>query len=83
MARLTPATSTIPLVTGVATATALTGAAVLTVLHAGCEDPGAYRFDRAGVVELVGGCITAEDIPVTPGTEPEPGPRPLGDAVRP
>lgn len=87
MTRLTPAASTIPLVTGVATATVLSAAAVFTVLHAGCEHPGAYRFDggpsNRGVVELVGSCITPEDIPVAPGTGPAPDPRPLGEAVRP
>ncbi len=82
MTRLTPAASTIPLVTGIATATLLTGAAVFTVMHAGCESPGTYRT-HGGVVELVGSCITPEDIPVVPGTGPDPAPRPLGDAVRP
>lgn len=78
MARLHPAVGTIPLVTGIATATILSGAAVFTVVHAGCGEPGTYRV-REGVVELVGGCITPEDLPVTPGQHPDPAPRPLGE----
>ncbi|MDR7302710.1 hypothetical protein [Haloactinomyces albus] len=79
MARLTPASGTIPLVTGIATATVLSGAAVLTVVHAGCDEPGSYRMQH-GAVELVGGCISPEDIPVAPKPPAEPTPRPLGEA---
>lgn len=79
MARLTPAPATIPLITGIATATVLSGAAVFTVVHAGCDDPGTYRVQN-GVAELVGGCITPEDIPAAPESPSNPTPRPLGEA---
>ncbi len=69
MARLTSTAGMIPLVTGIATATALSGAAVLTVASAGCEDPGRYRV-RGGVVELVGGCVTRQDFPPAPVPDP-------------
>lgn len=78
MARLTSATGTIPLVTGIVTATALSGAAVFTVVGAGCDDPGRYR-PHGGVVELIGGCITREDLPVVPARQPDPAQRPLGN----
>ncbi|MFD0919181.1 hypothetical protein [Saccharopolyspora rosea] len=76
MTRLTPASGAFPLVTGIVAAAALSGAAVFAVLHSGCDDPGAYRA-HDGVVELVGGCLQPDDLPVTPKA---PGPvRPLGD----
>ncbi|RCW40011.1 hypothetical protein DFQ14_11394 [Halopolyspora algeriensis] len=80
MARLTPTPGAIPLATGIAMATVLSGAAVFAVVHAGCDNPGIYRV-HDGVVELVGGCITPEDIPVTPDDPPQPAPRPLGEAA--
>lgn len=54
------------LATGFAGAAVLSGAAVIAVLHAGCEEPGALLV-REDVVELVGGCVRADDLPVTPG----------------
>ena len=77
MAPLTPSTGAFGLVFGVATAVALSGGAVLTVLQSGCDDPGNYQF-RDGVVELAGGCLRPDDFPVAP-EEPESPPRPLGD----
>ena len=47
-------------------ATALAGAAVFTVSNAGCADPGRY-VQHDGHVELVGGCIDAQDLPQQPG----------------
>jgi hypothetical protein len=78
MARLVPATGTIPLVTGIAVATALSGAAVFTVVRSGCDEPGSYRT-RDGVVELIGGCLTPDDLPVTPQHQPGFTPRPHGE----
>lgn len=80
MARPTLASGAVPLVTGIATATVLSGAAVFTVAHAGCEHPGIYRVHN-GVVELVGGCVTPEDIPVAPEKSPASSPRPQGEAA--
>lgn len=57
------------LATGFAGAVVLSSAAVVAVLHAGCEEPGSLLV-REDVVELVGGCVRADDLPVAPG-EPE------------
>ncbi|MGP4019703.1 hypothetical protein [Saccharopolyspora sp. 5N708] len=65
MTRLTPTTSAFPLVTGIVAAAALSGAAVLAVLNSGCDEPGAYRSND-GVVELIGGCLKSDDLPVSP-----------------
>ncbi|MER2093593.1 MAG: hypothetical protein ABS918_12645 [Saccharopolyspora rectivirgula] len=65
MPQPTPLTSTAALVAGIATASALSAAAVVAVLNAGCDDPGSYRW-RGGAVELVGGCLQPEDLPVVP-----------------
>lgn len=54
------AASLLPLLAGVTSALALTGAAVYTVGKAGCE-PGQYvRHDHR--VELVGGCVSGADL---------------------
>jgi hypothetical protein len=82
MARLTPSAGTLPLVTGIAAATALSGAAVFTVIRSGCEDPGVYQF-HDGVVELIGGCVQPQDLPVVPAREPGFTPRPMGSAHHP
>ncbi|MGE3289627.1 MAG: hypothetical protein AB7J32_26510 [Pseudonocardia sp.] len=42
---------------------ALTVVAVLTVRHAGCEEPGRYEL-RGGSYELVGGCLEPGDLVV-------------------
>lgn len=65
MSQLTPTNRALPLVTGVVTAAALSGAAVFAVLQSGCEDPGSYRV-RDDVVELIGGCLKPDDLPVSP-----------------
>lgn len=77
MTRLTPSASAFPLVTGLAVATVLSGAAVFTVISSHCDEPGAYRV-HDGVVELVGGCITPTDLPVTPQRQAGEQSRPLG-----
>lgn len=61
-------------------AVALTGAAAFTVEQAGCDDPGVWVF-RNGSVELVGGCVDREDLPVAPAPGPwRPAPvAPAGD----
>ena len=60
-----PSTGAVPLLTGMITAAALSGAAVLAVFSSGCDDPGTY-FEHDGVVELIGGCLQPSDLPVTP-----------------
>lgn len=57
----------LPLVAALMSAAALTGAAYYTVAQATCADPARYiRHDNH--VELVGGCLTAADLPaVRPG----------------
>ncbi|WP_433871399.1 hypothetical protein [Saccharopolyspora sp. CA-218241] len=75
MRRLSPASGAVPLVTGIVAATALSGAAVVAVLRSGCDDPGVYEA-RDGVVELIGGCLHPDDLPVTT-RDPE-QPMPLG-----
>ena len=66
MVRLTLSTSA---VVGVATATVLSGVAVITVTHSGCQDPGSYEA-HDGVVELIGGCVQPGDVDVTPQDAP-------------
>lgn len=76
MTRLTLSAGAFPLIAGIAAATALSGAAVFTVLRSGCDDPGVYR-SHDGIVELVGGCVSRNDLSVPP---PHQTPRPLGIA---
>ncbi|NIH87227.1 hypothetical protein [Amycolatopsis granulosa] len=68
--RATRAAGLLPLVAGVTSALALTGAAVYTVDRAGCGDPGQYiRHDN--YVELVGGCVDPSDLHrIRTGTTP-------------
>ncbi|MER7081094.1 hypothetical protein SAMN02982929_03807 [Saccharopolyspora kobensis] len=65
MSQLTPGNRALPLVTGVLTAAALSGAAVFAVLQSGCDDPGSYQV-RDDAVELIGGCLRPDDLPVNP-----------------
>lgn len=65
MLRLTHSSGTVPLVTGITTAAVLSGLAIITVAHAGCDNPGAYQ-PHNGVVELIGGCVAREDLPLVP-----------------
>ena len=62
MARATRSAGLLPLVIGVASAAALTGAAYFTVDSAGCGTPAQYiRTDQG--VELVGGCVNGSELP--------------------
>ena len=54
-----------PLAVTAAAAAALTGAALVTVESAGCADPGRY-VQQGPSVELVGGCLEPDDLPVAP-----------------
>ncbi len=62
----------------------LIGAAFFTVQHAGCGSPGHLVAGNDGVVQLVDGCISAEQL-VVPGTpsEPRTAPVPAAPGVRP
>ncbi|OXM67365.1 hypothetical protein [Amycolatopsis vastitatis] len=61
-ARATRSAGLLPLVIGLASAAALTGAAYLTVDSAGCGAPAQYiRHDSH--VELVGGCVDGSSLP--------------------
>ncbi|KDN18440.1 hypothetical protein [Amycolatopsis rifamycinica] len=72
-ARATRSAGLLPLVVGLASAAALTGAAYLTVDKASCGTPAQYiRHDSH--VELVGGCVDGAKLPAT-------GTPSTGDAV--
>jgi hypothetical protein len=62
MARATRSAGLLPLVIGVASAAALTGAAYFTVDIAGCGTPAQYIRNDHGV-ELIGGCVTGSELP--------------------
>ncbi|MEV6628258.1 hypothetical protein AB0M83_35455 [Amycolatopsis sp. NPDC051106] len=62
--RATRSAGLLPLVIGVASAAALTGAAYFTVDSASCGSPAQYiRHDSH--VELVGGCVDGATLPAT------------------
>ncbi|SFD61120.1 hypothetical protein SAMN04487819_101286 [Actinopolyspora alba] len=65
MPRLSTSSGTLPLVAGLTTATALCAVAVFTVVSSGCDDPGSYETNGEAV-RLVGGCVSREDLPVSP-----------------
>ncbi|MBP2476360.1 hypothetical protein JOF53_005232 [Crossiella equi] len=65
MSRAVRSSGVLPLVAAVSTAVALTGAAVFTVVRVGCQDPAEYKTHN-GVVELIGGCVEKDDLPVGP-----------------
>lgn len=75
MLRLTLSAGATSLFAGLAVAAALSGVAVVTVAHAGCEHPGTYQ-PRGGVVELIGGCVTPDDLPYPHAPQPR---EPLGN----
>ena len=61
-ARATRSAGLLPLVVGLASAAALTGAAYITVNSATCGDSARYiRHDNH--VELVGGCVDGAELP--------------------
>jgi hypothetical protein len=71
--RATRSAGLLPLVIGVTSAAALTGAAYFTVDSVGCATPAQYiRTDTH--VELVGGCIDGADLPPA-------NPTPNGDKI--
>ena len=62
----------------------LVAAAFLTVSYAGCDTPGYLVTRPDGVVQVVDGCLSADDL-VVPGRPAEPAhaPLPLQPGVRP
>ena len=68
-----------PLLVTTAVAVGLACAAIVTADQAGCDDPGRY-VPAPGGVQLVGGCLHGDDLPVAP---PVPSPQqpaePVGD----
>ncbi|WP_017976544.1 hypothetical protein [Actinopolyspora halophila] len=68
MTRASTAGGAISLVAGILTATVLCAVAVFTVVGSGCEDPGSYER-RGGVLELVNGCVSRGDLPVSAENE--------------
>lgn len=55
-----------------AVAALMAGAAVLTANQAACDEPGSY-VPVPGGVQLVGGCLQEDDLPVgPPGDEQDP-----------
>lgn len=56
----------VSLVATTAAAVALTGTAVITVVHAGCSRPGHFVQHDGWVVEFVGGCLAPDDLPSPP-----------------
>ncbi|MGH3907874.1 MAG: hypothetical protein ACRDTE_27405 [Pseudonocardiaceae bacterium] len=58
-------TQWMPVAVTSAVAALLAGAAVVTADQAACDEPGSYVFAPGGV-ELVGGCLHSDDLPVAP-----------------
>lgn len=55
----------LPLAAALSAAALLTGAAVFTVVRVNCHDPAQY-VQHNGIVELIGGCVGKDDLPVGP-----------------
>ncbi|SFB59857.1 hypothetical protein SAMN05216266_12478 [Amycolatopsis marina] len=71
--RGTRAAGVLPLIAGVTSALALTGAAFYTVEYAGCGDSGQYiRHDSH--IELVGSCVDGAKLPAVDPTQNQRGP---------
>jgi hypothetical protein len=71
-----------PVIATLAAAALLSGAAVVTVQQAGCDDPGQYvQYD--GGYELVGGCLEPGDLPVGPAPAIDPDARRDSPSPRP
>ncbi|MBV9846888.1 MAG: hypothetical protein JOZ47_17740 [Kutzneria sp.] len=66
MARLARLVGVLPLFGAMATAGALTGAAVFTVATTSCSDAGQYVQRPDGAIELVGSCLSSRDFPKAP-----------------
>jgi len=70
-----------PVVVTTAVAAVLACAAIATAHHAACDDPGSYVLAPGGV-QLVGGCLRSDDLPVPPAPHEQPAPppaAPVGD----
>jgi len=67
--RATRVAGGVPVLVGLASAMALTGAAFLTVQETACGDPGTY-VRHSTHVELVGGCVDGSELPVHNGSDP-------------
>jgi hypothetical protein len=52
-------------------AAAMATIAFITVHQAGCHDPGRYLV-RSDGYQLVGGCVEANDLPISPDLTPTP-----------
>ena len=69
-----------PVVVTTAVAVVLACAAVVTANHAACDEPGSYVLAPGGV-QLVGGCLRSDDLPVAPPVDeqsPAPPAEPVG-----
>jgi hypothetical protein len=67
-----------PIVVTTAVAAGLACAAIVTADQAACDDPGRYVLAPGGV-QLVGGCLHSDDLPVAPPMPPPPRPiEPVG-----
>lgn len=62
-----------PVVVTSAVAALLACAAVVTANEAACDEPGSYVVAPGGV-QLVGGCLRSDDLPVAPPMPPERAP---------
>ena len=70
-----------PVVVTTAVAAVLAFAALVTANQAACDDPGSYVLAPGGV-QLVGGCLRSDDLPVPPTPDERPAPPstpPVGD----
>ncbi|MGH3910706.1 MAG: hypothetical protein ACRDRM_07720 [Pseudonocardiaceae bacterium] len=70
-------TQWMPVAVTSAVAGLLVGAAVITANQAACDDPGSYVLAPGGV-QLVGGCLHSDDVPVGPPPDQQ-FPRPLAE----
>jgi hypothetical protein len=55
-------------------------AAVVTANQAGCDEPGSYVIAPGGV-QLVGGCLRSDDLPVAPPVPEQSAPPPAVEPV--
>lgn len=68
-----------PVVVTTAVAAVLACAAILTANHAACAEPGSYVLAPGGV-QLVGGCLRSNDLPVAPPVDHQPAAPPAEPA---
>lgn len=72
-------TQWMPVAVTSAVAGLLVCAAVVTADQAACDDPGSYVLAPGGV-QLVGGCLHSDDVPVAPPRDQQ-FPRPLAESL--